>query len=80
MPCPHRRQSGLSLIDVSVAVAIFSVILIAVGNLSSATTNSLDQLGRSHNVDHNLKRALAEVTQDLRMASPTVTTVNVKGS
>ncbi|MEM7261014.1 MAG: prepilin-type N-terminal cleavage/methylation domain-containing protein [Planctomycetota bacterium] len=68
-PNPQSRERGFTVVEVTIVVAISVVLFLAVGALTDASGTSMDYLSRTHRVDRDLRRALADISADLKRCS-----------
>src|SRR5687768_18393012 len=62
----QRRNSGLTLIEMLVAVAIGTVVLLAMGSLSIYSGRSFAALANYADLDNSSRNALDVMTRDIR--------------
>ncbi|MCA8960030.1 MAG: prepilin-type N-terminal cleavage/methylation domain-containing protein [Planctomycetes bacterium] len=66
----RRRQAhGYTLIEVTIALAIGTLIFLTIGALTKASADSMDYLSRTHRVDRDLRRSLDWICEELKTAS-----------
>jgi len=67
-----RRQAGMSLMELLVAVAIASIVFAAVGSLSMFTSRSFVAMGNYNDLDRASRNALDSMSRDIRQAKQLV--------
>ncbi len=70
------KTSGFTIIELVIAVAVFALILVGVGTLFQGTSEATDYLTRSTEMDRSIQQALHEMTQDLKSAPMSMTTID----
>ncbi len=65
----RASTGGFTLIEVTIAAGIGMLLVIAIGGLTRASSTSLDYLSRSHRVDRDLRKALSDLSEELKHAS-----------
>ena len=72
----NDRRRGLTLIEVSVSMALVGVIAVALGQILSATDNSIDYMTRGGATDQEIKRSMNRMADDLALSASSAVTVS----
>jgi general secretion pathway protein J len=68
LPSRHRGSSGLTIIEVMVAVAVFSMVSITIWTATSQTARTRDIVTAVHDRHHQARTALEMIKRDLASA------------
>jgi prepilin-type N-terminal cleavage/methylation domain-containing protein len=70
------RRTGLTMIELMIAVTIASVLMVILGNIIISTTHSVDTLTVDTVSDQELKRSMGRLIGELQTVSPTALSIN----
>jgi prepilin-type N-terminal cleavage/methylation domain-containing protein len=79
-PTPARRPAGFTLLELLMALAIASVLMVVVGNILISSTRSVDSMVVDSVSDQEIRQSLNRMLDEMQMTSTSRLAINSLGT
>lgn len=71
-----RSSRGISLIELMIVIALFSIIMVLLGSILLSSTRSMDYLVKDSTSDSQMKNALYQIFGELKSSNPSMVRIS----